>query len=185
LLPGSRRGEVTRHLPLLLAAAKRIAWEMPGVQFLVPKAAGLPAELFASCARAGTDVTVVDGRIEECYQAMEAAIIASGTSTVEAALYGVPMVVVYRTSWPKSLAAKSVMRVPSIAMVNVMAGRQIVPEFVQHRATPRRLAGAMAGLLRDEGRKEQMRQRYGLIREQLGEPGAVDRAAAAVLAELK
>ena len=186
LLPGSRKQEVARHLPLMLTAAREIAWHMPGVQFLVPKAAGLPpGSIEGPCSRAGVAVRVADGSLDDALQVMEAAIVASGTATLEAALCGVPMAVIYRTSWPTYLAARLVVRIPHIAMVNVVAERAVVPEFVQHRATPTRVAQAMVALLRDEERCEAMQAGLREVKQRLGPPGAVERAASVVLETLR
>ncbi len=186
LLPGSRAHEIARHLPLMLSAARRIAWQMPGVQFLLVQPNGLPREpIAAQLEHASVDVCVADGSVHDALQLMEAAIVASGTATLEAALCEVPMVVVYKTSWPTYVAARCVVRVPHIAMVNVIAGREIVPEFVQHRATPRRIAGVLLELLRDEERCAQVREELREVKARLGPPGAIDRAAAVVLQMLQ
>ena len=182
LLPGSRAGEVARHLPLLIAAARRIAWHMPGVQFLLPKAPHLSANLFRAVrAPLGIDLIVSENRIADALQLMDGAIVSSGTATLETALFEVPMVVVYRTSWPTYLAAKLVVRLPHIAMVNLIAGREVVPEFIQHRATPGGIAKALVDVLRNQERNLVMRTALRAVKEQLGPPGAVDRAARAVL----
>jgi lipid-A-disaccharide synthase len=185
LLPGSRGREVSRHLPLMIDAAERIAWAMPGVQFLLPMAPQLPEAAFAAAKNTNLTIHTVTGRMHEALPAMDAAIVASGTATLEAALLGVPMAVVYRTSLATFLAAKTVLRVPNIAMVNVIAGRTVVPEFVQFRAQPPRIAEAIVELLRSPERRAQMRVALEEVRQQLGPPGAVERAARAVLAELQ
>ena len=185
LLPGSREKEVRRLLPLLLATAAAIAWEMPGVQFVLPKAAGLPQALFQhAIAHRGCDVILVEGRMTETLQTMDAAIVASGTATLEVALAGVPMVVVYKPSWPTYLAAKAVVRVPNIAIVNLIAGRTIVPEFIQHRATASRIAREIVSILRSDERRASMQASLRRVRDELGPPGALDRAAHAILDEL-
>lgn len=185
LLPGSREREVVRHLPLMAAAARRVAWRMPGVQFLVPKAPGLSRETLAGLlAGAEVDVRIAEGPAPDALQLMEAAVVSSGTATLETALCGVPMVVVYRTSWPTYLAARAVVRIPHIAMVNVLAGRAVVPELIQHRATPGRIAREVIGLLRGDERAEGMRRELRQAVQALGPPGAVARAAVAILEEL-
>ena len=184
LVPGSRAQEIRRHLPVFLEAASRIAWRMPGTQFLLPKAPGVTPNLFESASRRSVDVILADRPLSDCLQVMEAAAIASGTATLEAALMEVPMVVVYRTSWPTYLAARAVVRVPHIAMVNVIAGKEVVPEYLQHRARPSRIAQEIVGLLRQAQRREAMRQDLRKVREALGPPGAVERAARAILQEL-
>jgi lipid-A-disaccharide synthase len=186
LLPGSRAREVSRHLPLLLAAARRIAWHMPGVQFLLPKAPAIDRSMVeAALQGAGVTVHTAEGPLADSLQVMEAAVVASGTATLEAALAGVPMAVVYRTSWPTHLLAKSVVRIPHIAMVNIIANQLLVPEFVQHRARPAAVAGALLELLRDDGRCDEMKAGLRRVADQLGPPGAVERAADAVEAMLK
>lgn len=182
LLPGSRGREIDRHLPILLAAARRIVWRMPGVQFLLPKAPSVDrAKLEQRIARAGVEVRLAEGPVYDALQLMDAAIVCSGTATLDAALCEVPMAVVYRTSWLTYLAAKSVVRVPRIAMANLVAGRPLVPEFIQHRAAPSRVADAVIGMLRDEERTNEIRVGLRQVRERLGPPGAVDRAASVVL----
>ncbi len=183
LLPGSRTHEITRLLPLLLATAARIAWHMPGVQFLIPKAPDVPPEAFnALTANAkGLEVIVTENRLYECLQVMDGAIVASGTATLEAALFEVPMAVVYRTSLLTYLMAKPLVRVPHIAMVNLLAGETVVPEFLQYRARPARIARDVVALLRSDEQRARMRQGLRLVKERLGPPGAVERAARAVL----
>ena len=135
---------------------------------------------------------IADGSVYDALQCMDAAVVASGTATLDTALAGVPMVVVYRTSWPTYCAATMVLRIPNIALVNVVAGGRIVPELVQHQATPARVAKTMVDLLRNQERCEEMRKELRAVGAKLGEParpgssegragGAVDHAAEAVL----
>jgi len=182
LLPGSREQEVTRHLPLMLAAAQRLAWRMPGLQFLLPKAPTVSRQQVERCLRrAPLDVRIVEGPTTDALQLMEAAAVASGTATLETALCEVPMAVVYRTSWPTYLVARLVVRIPDIALVNVVAGERIVPELIQHHATPGRLSDTLLELLRDETLRASMVERLRSLKSRLGPPGAADRAASAIL----
>jgi len=182
LLPGSRRAELGRHLPLMLRAAERLAWDLPGAQFLVPLAAGLdPEPVRRAASRARADIVVASGGMADALSVMDAAIVASGTATLETALAGVPMAVVYRMPWLTYLPARALVRTKHIAMVNVIAGREVVPEFIQHRATPRRLARAVAGLLADAQARERMRAELRAVTDQLGAPGAIERAADCIL----
>ena len=181
LLPGSREQEIRRHLPLMVASARRIAWRMPGVQFLLPKAPTIPRDrIMRDVLNAKMDVHVAEGSLRDALQLMEAAIVVSGTATLEAALCGVPMVVIYRASWPTYAAARLAVRLPHIAMVNVLAGRELVPELLQHRATAERIASTMAELLRDDQRCEALRGQLRSVMQQLGPPGAVERASQVV-----
>ncbi len=185
VLPGSRTDEVRRLLPLMLKAAARVGWEMPGVQALVAKAPGVPPGLVERMIGAcPTDVRVAEGSIYDALQCVDAALVASGTATLETALAGVPMAVVYRTSWPTYAVARTLVRIPQIALVNVVAGRRVVPELLQHRATPRALAREAVDLLRNAERAETMRKDLRGVASLLGSPGAIERAAAALHAEL-
>ena len=186
LLPGSRAAEVRRHLPLMLAAARRVARDMPGIQFLLLKAPGVEERAWPSDDEtSGLELRVADGETPQALQVMDAAVVGSGTATLEAALAGTPMVVVYRTSLPTYLIARSVVRVPHIAMVNLLAERPVVPELVQYAATPARIAASLVELLRDEERSAAMRAGLQEVAQRLGPPGAVDRAADVVLEMLK
>ncbi|MBI3082987.1 MAG: lipid-A-disaccharide synthase [Candidatus Omnitrophica bacterium] len=181
LLPGSRDHEIARHLPLMLSAAARIAWRMPGVQFLLPRAPTVPEGLVRQhVLRACVDVRIAEGSIYDALQLMDAALVASGTATLDTALCGVPMVVVYRASWPTYVAARAVIRVPHIALVNVVAERKVVPELIQYRATPARVAGALVKLLRDEERCASMKEALREVKARLGPAGAIERAARVV-----
>ncbi len=185
LLPGSRGQEISRHLPLLIAAAERIAWHMPGIQFLLPRAASIPrGALEPHLARARCEIRIAEGPIYDALQLMEAAIVGSGTATLETALCGVPMVVVYRGSWPTYLAARMVLRIPHIAMANIVAGRKVVPELLQYRASPKRIAEGILALLRHDAWAEDVRRNLRELKASLGPPGAVARAADAVLQHL-
>jgi lipid-A-disaccharide synthase len=151
---------------------------MPGVQFLLSKAPGAPSEIFSvPIARKGLDIRIAEGSVYDALQLMEAAIIASGTATLDAALCEVPMAVVYRSSWLTYLAAKAVIRIPHIALVNVVAQRRLVPEFIQQRAQPKRIAAAVTELLRNQERTNAMKAGLREVRAKLGPPGAVERAA--------
>lgn len=187
LLPGSRDDEARRHLPLMLAAAERVSWLMPGMQFVLVKAPGVSSEMVAAL-RARyhrLPLQIADGGVYDALQCADAAAVASGTATLEAALCGVPMAVVYRGSWPTYLAAKAVVRVPHIALVNVVAQRKVIPELIQQDATPEALASTLVRLLRDTERAQAMKEDLKAVAAKLGPPGAVDRAAVAVLEALQ
>jgi lipid-A-disaccharide synthase len=185
LLPGSREHEIRRHLPLMLAVAQEANWRMPGLQFVIPKAPTVAREtLERYTARAAVDCRIAEGPVADVLQVMEAALVASGTATLDAALANLPMAVLYRTSWPTYLAARMVVRIPHITMVNIIAGREVVPEFVQHRASAKRVGEALLTLLRDEESRQKIKTGLRSVVEQLGPPGAVARAAAIVLESL-
>jgi lipid-A-disaccharide synthase len=135
--------------------------------------------------RNGLEIVVCENRMHDGLQVLDGALIASGTATLEAALFEVPMVVVYRTSWPTYLAARAVVRVEHIAMANLIAGRAVVPECVQRQATPSRIARALVDVLRSPERRAAMQEALRKVKAELGPPGSVDRAAKAVLEELR
>ena len=185
LLPGSRDAEVRRHLPVLLEAARRITARRPGTRFVVPVASTIAVAGVESATRAsGVPVEVLPGEAYRVMAAADVLLVTSGTATLEAACYGTPMVVLYRLSSVSHALARLLVRgVSHISLPNIVAGREIVPEFIQRRATPDALAGAALGLLGDEGTRSAQRAALLEVRARLGEAGGGVRAARAVLRE--
>lgn len=186
LLPGSRPGELARHVPPFAAAAGRVREAVPGTVFVLPLAPALPRKDLDALlsASGGPPVRVVEGGALECLVAADAALVASGTATLEAAVLGVPHVVCYRVSLPTWVAARLLVRgVRHIGMPNLLAGREVVPEAVQ-RLDPARLADPVVEWLRDPGAAEATRAGLAAVRASLGPPGASRRAAEAVAAML-
>jgi lipid-A-disaccharide synthase len=190
VLPGSRLEEIDRHLPLLLAAAGRIAARLPGTCFVLALAPTVPAPTVAAAVHAATrDGLRIQVVSDQTYRVMAAAdllLVASGTATLEAACYGTPMVVLYRLSRVSYAIARRLVRgVAHISLPNILVGRGVVPELIQDAATPEALARAALVLLADDAARAA--QRAGLLeaRAQLGEPGAGLRAAQAVLREAR
>jgi lipid-A-disaccharide synthase len=130
-------------------------------------------------------VEVQIGNAHALMQRATLAITASGTATMECAFHGCPMVVVYKVNWLTYLLGRLLIRVKWLAMPNVIAGREIVPEFLQHRATPEAVGHAALELLRNEDKRRQMRQALTDIISQLGAPGASQRAAQSILKAIK
>jgi lipid-A-disaccharide synthase len=183
LLPGSRANEVRRILPRLLTAASLAASDVPGVQVLIARAPSLEDALFASVHEASDGrlrVAIVEGGTDDVLAASDVVVAASGTATVQAALHGRPMVIVYRLSPLTYTVGRSVVRVSTYGMVNLVAGRTIVPELIQDRFTPEAVAREAVSLLTDRARADAMRRDLVEMRSRLGGPGASDRAAAAV-----
>jgi lipid-A-disaccharide synthase len=176
LLPGSRPKEVAHNLPPMAGAVDVLAAARPDLQFLIAVAPSLDPETVRR-ELGGRPVTVVHDRTHEALSAATAAVVASGTATVETALLGVPMVVVYRLSaWTYRLGRRFV-RVPYYAMVNLIAGRGIVPELIQSDFTPERVAGELLPLLADTGARRAMEAGLSEVRDKLGGAGASARAA--------
>ncbi len=179
LLPGSRRGQFTRLFPILRKTSDLIAREIPDAHFI------------AACAPAidprtanGKGVEVVWDRASEVMAASDLLITASGTATLEAAIHGTPMIVTYRLNPVTALAVIPFVKIRNYALVNIVAGRRIMPELYQFKGKPENLAREAVSILK-EGRLDPMRRDLAEVRRRLGPPGASDRAAGEVLAVLK
>lgn len=184
LLPGSRESEVRLLLPTMINAARQIAQCYPGLQCLIAQAQSIGDDLIEKALQ-GTqlDVKAIHNQTTEIMAASDLLFVASGTATLQAALVGTPMVIAYRASWLTHQLFKLVIRVKFIGLVNLIAGRDVVPELIQHQATAERLSEEGLRLLTDRIRHEEMRQALQGIRDALGTPGASVRAAKLVLAE--
>jgi lipid-A-disaccharide synthase len=185
LLPGSRQGEAGRVFPILLRAARQLREALPDVQFVVPIARTLPAGFLEGMAtREGVaDLFIRTGDYPGILEVADAAAVASGTATLDAALAGVPFVAVYRMQPLSYLIARWLVTVDHIALPNLVAGRRIVPELVQGAFTPEAAASELSSLLTDGTRAEEVRRGLAGVASLLSGDGAFDRAAAAVLAE--
>jgi lipid-A-disaccharide synthase len=185
LLPGSRAAEIRRHLPILLEAAGKIRAEEPGIAVLV----GLGdtadrAAVEGLVAAAGVPATVFQGRTPEVMGAADFLLAVSGTVTLEAAIVGTPMLITYRVGPLSAWVARLLIRVPFVGLPNLVAGKAVVPELLQHDAVPHRVATVALEILRSPDRQSQMRAALAEVRRRLGQAGAVDRAAREILALL-
>jgi lipid-A-disaccharide synthase len=176
ILPGSRSAELAHHLPVLQEACARIHAKLP-VQFVVAAAHAKDVPALQSDWPHGLKVCVVEGETYDALAAADAAIVSSGTATVEAALLDAPMVVVYRVSPLTATLAKPLVRTPYFAMPNLIAEKKIVPELVQDDFTPDRVAAGILKLLQDPNARRTLKAGLAEVRKRLGPPGAVDRAA--------
>jgi lipid-A-disaccharide synthase len=189
LLPGSRPGEVRRHLPLFLKTADLLSQKIPGIRFVLFAAKTLSNDFYDRLLGPGLRrpylLEIVRDENYEWRSGLDLALTVSGTATLENALLGIPMVVVYKTSWITYSLARALIKVRYIAMANLLADRELVPELVQHHATPERLAAASLDLARDPGRRQNLRRDLLALRTQLGGPGAFGRIAAEILKGIK
>jgi lipid-A-disaccharide synthase len=179
LVPGSRPSELKRIFPAMLEAAERIRAVRPDAQFVVPVAPTLAREQLAPylAAHHTVEVSLVDGRTDEVVGASDAALVKSGTSTLETALMLRPMVVVYKLSWLSYLVGRLLVRIAHFALVNILAGRGLVPELLQGEASPERMAAEVERLLGDRVAREAQLDGLREVRASLGEPGAARRVA--------
>ncbi len=180
LLPGSRPGELRRHLPVLTEAARLVAGRSKAVFRMVVARESL-AEFAMPFAQAIPRCELQVGRLDEALGVADVALTKSGTVTLECAYFGVPAVVFYKTSLVTYLVGKQVVRVKHLAMPNLLANETVYPEFIQGAATAENLARATLELLENPARHAEVRAKLARIVADLGEPGASRRAAKAVV----
>ncbi len=182
LLPGSRKEEVERLLPEMAGAAARIAEARPDAQFVLALAPTADRDLVSALVAASPlKISVVSGATYEAMAASDALLVASGTATLEAALIGTPMVVCYRVSRLSEAMGRLLIRIPWISLVNIVAGRAVVPELLQDGATAGRMAKEALALLASSSACEAQRAAFAEIRRTLGGAGVGERAARSVL----
>ena len=182
ILPGSRPNEVTRILPDLMVAAKKIRLRFPSAQFLVARAPNLDDDHFEALSAGGqTLIRVLEGETDAILAASNVVLTASGTATVQTALHDTPMVIVYRVSPISYRLLRRLVTVDQVGMVNLIAGERIVPELIQDAFTPAAVAGEAIAILSDSSRVLRIRAGLARVREKLGGPGASRRAAEAIL----
>jgi lipid-A-disaccharide synthase len=176
LLPGSRTGELKRHLPLVLAAARELDKAMK-LRFRMI----VPNENLARLAERSLEekpvIEIKTGGLAASLRETTVAMASTGTVTLECAFFGVPAVAFYRTSWITYQVGRRMVRVKHLAMPNILGNEMIYPELIQHSATAENLCGETLALLQDPLRREKIRYKLGRIMESLGRPGASQRAA--------
>ncbi len=182
LLPGSRKKEITHLLPDMLAAGAILASKFADLQFVLPVAPTLDVEFVRGyVVKSAVPVQVVDGRVYDALRASDAAMVTSGTATLETGLMEVPMVIVYRMSALSFAIGRLIIDVEHVGLVNIVAGKRVAPELLQDDATPENMAGAISGMLADPVKYRRVKNDLVRMKTQLGEGGASARAAAIVL----
>ncbi len=189
LMPGSRQQEIRNHLPVMLAAAEKLQTEEDGWKFFLPRAATVEKTHLTPYLTAFSGrINVVDENVYSLLAAADLGVLSSGTATLEAALLGLPVVVVYRVSRLSAFLYRRLQnkenrgREVTIALPNLIAGRKILPELLQDDLTPENLTAAMKELLKEDYRAA-IKAEYEKIRQQLGPSGVMARAARVVTAE--
>ena len=178
LLPGSRQNEVNALLPVMIGAADLLQKEFASIQFLVLKAHTIERSLLERyCRDAVCQPRIIEAETYEGINACHLCIVASGTATLETAILEKPMVIVYKTSFLTWLMAKLLVKIPYIGLVNVVAGKRIVPECVQFQATAARVAAELQKIFTDEIRAAVIKENLRDVKNLLGPPGASRRAA--------
>ena len=178
LLPGSRPTEVTRLLPEMLGACRILMGELSPLQFVLPLAGTLNASVVHNILRQfPVPVKIVQEGRYEAIALADTAIVASGTATLETALLGTPMVVVYRLSGLSHAVGRRCIKVKYISLVNLIAGQAIVPELIQEEANSQRIAAEVRDLIVGQEKARDMKVSLAKLREKLGDPGASQRTA--------
>jgi lipid-A-disaccharide synthase len=188
LFPGSRGREVEKIFPILIDVMQRLRSHHPELQFEVAAASVELAQkmerLLSPQDTCSLNVQIKTGNAASLMQRAAVGIVASGSATLEAAYFRLPFVLVYKVAWLTYLAARIVVRVEHLGMPNLLAGRTIVPEFIQHLAEPQAIASAALALLEDAARRARMVGEFDRVMMQLGEGGASGNAAREIVAEL-
>ncbi len=171
LLPGSRKDVFMRHIKPMLLSVKNLKSRFVSLKVLIARAPNIDEKLYQSLIQ-GLDWISHSPDSRFTLRISDAAAVCSGTATLEAALLNIPQVVVYRTSAINYFIAQQVVKVPFISLVNLIAGRQIVPELIQNNFTSEKLVNELISILEDSQRKKAILEGYCEVRKLLGNPGA-------------
>lgn len=182
LLPGSRKTEVRNILPLMAEAASLINKKVGRLQLIIVKSKNVPAkEYTAALKNRPEDAVLIEDKTYDCLNAADFALVASGTATLETALMNKPFAVVYKMGLLNYLLYRPQVKVPFISMVNILAGKKIVEEFVQFNASPKKIADHAIGVITNPNTSQALKDGLLQTKRSLGEPGAASRAARILL----
>ena len=184
LFPGSRRREVRKIFPIMIKVADKLRKSRPNLRFEIAAASPELAGEIRDMVEDRQAFKVATGETETIMQRALIGIVASGSATLEAAYFGLAFVLIYKVAWPTYLAARLVVNVKHLGMPNVLADKEVVPEFIQHRARPDAIAKAVLRLMDDATARQTMLSEFETIVAKLGEGGAGEKAALAILNEL-
>ncbi len=186
LLPGSRRQEIEKLLPVMLKTAVELQKEYPGLQFILPLAKGVNKSWIVDLA-AGFNLVLklVEDAAYDVMKVANLLIVASGTATLEAALLETPMVIIYQVSWSTYLLGKRLVNLKYIGLPNIIAGKQVVPELIQKKVNSEELSSLVHELLGKPYTIKRMKEELAQVKQKLGQPGAVRRTAELILKEGK
>lgn len=182
LLPGSRKQEIKRILPIMLESACLIKQKIKDVQFVLAKSPHLDLDIY-NCIikKADIDLKIIEGKTYDCLNIADFCLVASGTATLETAIIQRPSVVIYKMNLLNYLLYRPMVRLSYISMVNIVAGKKIVPEFIQFKAHPKKISAEVLEILQNPTRSEQMKKDLGQVKSLLGEKGASLRAARIII----
>ena len=182
LLPGSRKQEIRMLLPLMLKTAQLINKEIPNTQFIIAKSPNLDAQIYQKeCEKFTLNLKIVDGKTYDCLNIADFCLVCSGTATLETAIMQKPFMIAYKMNLLNYLFYRPQVKIPYIGMVNIVAGKKIVPEFIQFNARPEMIARATLEFLQKPEQAKQMLEDLAYVKASLGETGAADRAVKLIL----
>ena len=189
LFPGSRLREVRKIFPMMIEAARLLLQTKPGLRFRVAAASeGLASEmsemLRSEQSKDRQAIEIIVGQTPALMQQAWAGIVASGSATLEAAYFQMPFVLIYKVAWPTYIAARLVVNVDYLGMPNLLADREVVPEFIQHEAKPEPIANTVRSLMEDANARDRMISDFDSIIGKLGRGGASEKAAQTIIQEL-
>ena len=185
LFPGSRSREVRKIFPVMIEAARLLLQLNPTLRFQVAAASEELAREMNEQVADWHSIAITVGQTATIMQRAFVGIVASGSATLEAAYFGMPFVLIYKVAWPTYVAARHVVNVDFLGMPNLLAGKEVVPEFIQHEAKPDGIINALRVLMEDSSARDRMISDFDAIIRKLGGTGASERAAQAILEELQ
>jgi lipid-A-disaccharide synthase len=179
-LPGSRNSEITRLLPIMLEAGEILSKMDKKIDFIISKAPSIETDKFQSIIgkhKTNINIKIIEGGVEKILEKSKMVIACSGTVTIEVAISGTPMLIVYKTSPLTYMLGKALIDIESVGLANLIAGKKIVPELIQNEATPKNIAETSMEIIKDTKKLEDMKKELLSIRTLLGSPGASERVA--------
>jgi len=177
LLPGSRKQEIEHILPVMLRASLLISKHIANAQFVIAKSPQVDLDIYKRMVDSfKLNLRIVEGRTYDCIASANFCLVASGTATLETAIMQKPFAVIYKMNLLNYLLYRPQVRVPYIGMVNIVAGRKIIPEFIQFKASPRKISDEVLRILNNPSQIERMKNELAQVKSSLGEKGASKRA---------
>ncbi len=182
LMPGSRNSELKYLLDIMINSANEIKKNIKDCQFILPVANTLNTEDIKDRIKSNAvDIKIVEGKSYDVMNCCDFLIIASGSATLEAALLGCPMVIIYKLNWVTYWLARVLVKIKLYGLVNIVAGEEVVPELIQSKATVKNITKEVVTIMYDSERRENLRSRLLKVRKSLGDPGVLDRVAESMI----
>jgi lipid-A-disaccharide synthase len=186
LLPGSRRQEIENILPIMLRASGLINKKLPNTQFVIAKSPQVDWNIYNHIVSSSDiDLKIIENKTYDCLNSADFCLVASGTATLETAIMQKPFVIIYKMGLLNYLLYRPQVKVPYIGMVNIVADKKIIPEFIQFQARPEKISDQVLEILNDLSQMQQMKTELAYVKSLLGEKGASLRAAKIILDYLK